>query len=687
MPSPPPRTRADLRAKQRADIQGLRAVAVALVLLFHLWPNRITGGYIGVDVFFVISGFLITGHLVREFQSTGRIRLGRFWSRRAVRLLPASLVVIVASLIAVLVLVPASQIVQFVTEGAASAAYIVNWVLAAFSVDYLAADNLPSPFQHFWTLSVEEQFYVMIPLLLVVAAAVTRSQSLRMFRIVLGGAAAASLGYGIWLTATVPAVAYFSTFTRAWEFLAGALLALIPIALPRRVADVVSILGVAGIVASALLLDASDAFPGWIALAPVLATVAVIAAGPQSTIAHVSRVRPVLWLGNISYSLYLWHWPLIVLLPYATGRPLTTLDKIVIGTAAIILAWLSFRFVENPFRFRPQWATMRRPVVVFASMAASIALIAGASVAAATVTTARIEAADAAAQELLADATNSECFGAAAADPATGCPPSPFGDALIPDPAAPAQDSNRVECWTGTDSAELKVCQLGPESGYTRTLFAVGDSHNSTLLEAYEDLANEMNWRIDLSGRNSCYWSAREQDEPNPTRRAQCTEWKSRVTEWLNEQPPYDAIFTMHASSRWQAIPLNGETPQAATANGMSEVWATQTARGTKILAIRDNPVQRDDVKACVDLNRDDPNSCALPRDEALAWYEGSADAVAATPGAYLVDFTPLLCNDTICPVVIGNAVVYADRDHMTGPFARTLTPYLAEAARAALEE
>jgi peptidoglycan/LPS O-acetylase OafA/YrhL len=210
-------TRASRREKHRADIQGLRAVAVLLVLLFHLWPNRVTGGYVGVDVFFVISGFLITGHLVRDFQTNGRISLARFWSRRAIRLLPASLVVIFASLVAVLVLVPASQIIQFVTEGAASAAYVVNWVLAAFSVDYLAADNLPSPFQHFWTLSVEEQFYILVPLLLVIAAAVTRSHSLRTFRIVLGGAAALSLGYGIWLTATTPAVAYFSTFTRAWS--------------------------------------------------------------------------------------------------------------------------------------------------------------------------------------------------------------------------------------------------------------------------------------------------------------------------------------------------------------------------------------------------------------------------------------------------------------------------------------
>lgn len=682
-----PPTRAARRSKQRADIQGLRAIAVLMVLLFHLWPNRLTGGYVGVDVFFVISGFLITGHLVREFLADGHIDLARFWSRRAVRLLPASLLVIVVSLIAVLILVPASQIVQFVTEGAASAAYIVNWILAAFSVDYLAADNLPSPFQHFWTLSVEEQFYIFVPLLLVGAAMVTRSRSLRMFRLVLGSAAVISLGYGIWLTITTPAVAYFSTFTRAWEFLAGALLALVAVTMHGKVAAIVCTLGVVGIVASGFLLDADDAFPGWIALLPVLSTVAVIAAGPGSWLGRVSQLRPVLWIGNISYSLYLWHWPLIVLLPYVTGRPLTTLDKVAIGIASILLAWFSYRFVETPIRFRPQLSRIRRPAFVFAAMAASIALIGGVSFVAGTYTTTKIEAANADAQAMLAEGADGGCFGAGSLDPAKECPPDPLGDVLIPDPAAPGVDTNRAECWTSVDSAAVNVCQLGPTSGYTHTLFAVGDSHNSSLLDTYERIAEEMNWRIDLTGHNGCYWSTREQDDPNLGHRAQCTQWKSNITAWLDDRPAYDAIFTMHASSRWQAIPVDGETQNEATANGMSEAWATQTARGTKILAIRDNPVQRDDVKACIDMHRDDPNSCALPRGEALAWYDGSEDAVAATPGAYLIDFTPLLCNDTTCPVVIGNAVVYGDRDHLTGEFAQTLAPFIADAVKDALAD
>lgn len=672
------------RSIHRADIQGLRAIAVILVVLFHLWPNRVPGGYIGVDVFFVISGFLITSHLVRELHSTGSLNVGRFWARRAVRLLPASFTVIVVSLIAVVVLVPDSLIGQFVFEGAASSAYFVNWVLAANSVDYLAADNLASPFQHFWTLSVEEQFYIAVPIILLATALITRRTTVSTFRIVLGTAALLSFGYGIWLTATTPSVAYFSTFTRAWEFLAGGLLALVPLSISRRFSGPLSILGVAGIVASAFVLDASSAFPGWLALLPVLSTLLVIASGPVSWVGDLSRFQPVLLTGTLSYSIYLWHWPLIVLLPYATGAPLTTVNKVVIAVATVFLAWLTYTFIENPARFSVALTPLRKPRAVFAWMIALIVVIGTGAYGVTAVTTMRIEAAAKEAEAALAAGKDADCFGAAARDPATGCPANPLGTMLIPDPASTGANANRVECWTGSDSAKVNVCQLGPAEGYTRTLFAIGDSHNSALLTTYEKIAHEKNWRIDLTGHNGCYWTAREQDGPILEYREKCTEWKSSIRHWLNERPAYDGIFTMHAASRWPAVRMPGETQDEATVNGMVEAWSEQTARGTKVLAIRDNPVQRDDVKSCVDQNRADPNRCALPRAEALAWFDGSAEAVALTPGAHLIDLTPLFCTADICPVVIGNAVVYSDRDHLTAEFAETLSGYIAAAAEAA---
>ena len=213
------------RSGVRPEIQGLRALAVVLVVVFHLWPYRLHGGYVGVDVFFVISGDPITSHLAREVEQTGRLRVGRFWARRIRRLLPASLLVLAVSAVTILIWVPQSYWQQFMREIVASAIYVQNWALAADSVDYLAATNVASPAQHFWSLSVEEQFYVAWPLLLVAAVWLaarfghwSRRSAIIVMLAVIG---AASLAYSVIFTTSNPSVAYFSTATRAWEFAAG----------------------------------------------------------------------------------------------------------------------------------------------------------------------------------------------------------------------------------------------------------------------------------------------------------------------------------------------------------------------------------------------------------------------------------------------------------------------------------
>ncbi|MGO2097226.1 MAG: acyltransferase family protein, partial [Candidatus Microbacterium stercoravium] len=232
MTATPVRTRRDARAATRGfrpDIQALRALAVMSVMLYHLWPNRLTGGFVGVDVFFVISGYLITSHLIRERAKTGRIALGRFWARRAARLLPASLLVLVLVGLATLAFVPNALWPQFFGDVTASALYVQNWHLLFDSVDYLAADNLASPVQHFWTLSAEEQFYVLLPLLMVLSMWVFRKLPWRMVMLVaIAAATVASFVFSIVQVELAPSAAYFSTFTRAWEFGAGALLAFVP---------------------------------------------------------------------------------------------------------------------------------------------------------------------------------------------------------------------------------------------------------------------------------------------------------------------------------------------------------------------------------------------------------------------------------------------------------------------------
>ena len=274
----------------RQEIQGLRAVAVLLVVLFHLWPHQVPGGYIGVDVFFVISGYLITSHILREVDRTGSVSLAGFWARRLRRLLPASYVVLLVTAVAVLVFVPRLMWQQFFGEILAASLYVENWTLAVNSVDYLAADNAPSPAQHYWTLSAEEQFYLIWPLLVLLGLWLAKLGLARRSHRgdkpdhrqavvfgVLAATTAASLAYSLWVTATDPAWAYFVTPARAWEFGAGALLAFAPQAVRRPYARAgLGWLALVGLLVCALVFDESTPMPGTAALWVVAASMALI---------------------------------------------------------------------------------------------------------------------------------------------------------------------------------------------------------------------------------------------------------------------------------------------------------------------------------------------------------------------------------------------------------------------------
>lgn len=670
----------------RTDIQGLRALAVGAVLIYHLWPNRLTGGFVGVDIFFVISGFLITGHMLREIERTGSVGLGRFWARRAKRLLPASLLVLAVTAVGVWAFTPLSQQPQFFREIIGSVFYVQNWVLAADSVDYLALTNAPSPVQHFWTLSVEEQFYVALPLifLAVLWVSARRRWNVRnALLLTLTAAFILSLAYSIWLTATTPSVAYFSTATRAWEFALGGMLSFTAIRFGALARQVTGVVGAAMIVVTILLFTGATPFPSYTALLPVVGTVLVIAAGPTSVVGVVSRLAPIQFVGAVSYSVYLWHWPLIVLLPAVTGHPLTTVEKLVIIVASIALAWVTLKLVEDPVRFSPRLlggARRPRAVALWSIIGMLVvSLIAGLGFANAT----RVIDERASAN----DPAQIECFGAMSMDAAADCDP-PGEGVIIPDPATVGTvDRNRAECWSSGTDSDVNVCSLGPASGVEKTIFAVGDSHNNGYLDAYEKIAEENNWRIDVAGHNSCYWTTRVQANDNPDQQAGCTAWKTGVTDYLNATDPYDAILEIHSSVGWPAIPIDGESEYDATVNGLREAWATQVERGVPIIALRDQPHQAKGVVQCVEENRAVPNeACAQPRDAALPSPDPVLEAVELTPGATAIDIHDLMCTDDRCLVVIGGALAYSDPGHLTYEFSMSLVPYLSDRISAALD-
>ncbi|MEO9175659.1 MAG: acyltransferase, partial [Gaiellales bacterium] len=310
-------------ARFRPDIEGFRAIAVVLVIAFHAGLPPITGGYIGVDVFFVISGFLITGLLVDELQRTGTLSFRSFYARRIRRLMPMAMLVLVAVAIGMEFFTPPAYRPSVRFDALSAAFYYSNWQFAIESVNYLTLGGAQNPVLHYWSLSVEEQFYLAWPLLLFLAV------RLRPFGLSGGsvrlrcGAAiavvgAASLVYSLVETPAEPAIAYFETTTRVWEFAAGAVLALVASHLqrvPRSLAVVGGVTGLLLVLVAALVNGPTTAFPGTTALVPVAGALLVLAMGarvPSSGAGALLSLRPVRYVGRISYTWYLWHWPCLV---------------------------------------------------------------------------------------------------------------------------------------------------------------------------------------------------------------------------------------------------------------------------------------------------------------------------------------------------------------------------------------
>ena len=673
----------------RYEVQALRALAVLLVVAFHFWPGRMPGGYIGVDVFFVISGFLITGHLLREVDATGSVALGRFWARRARRLLPAAYLVIAVSVVATLLLVPMTQWQQWFREAIGATLYVENWVLAADSVDYLAAENAPSPVQHYWSLSAEEQFYLVWPLLVLVSTLLA-ARARRSRRWVTGGVLAAatlaSFGYSLWLTATNPASAYFVTTTRAWQFGAGALLAvmLARTALPRldgRWRVLVSWAGLATIAMGGLAYDGKTPFPGTAALLPVVATLAVIWAGtPDGPLSPtpLMRWRPVQYAGEISYSLYLWHWPAIVILPYVLGHNPGLVERLALLVVVVLLSALSKRYVEDTFRFSTRWGLQRtgRALGLTAAGAAVLALAAGGGLAVANHRTAEQEAL---AARLVADMP--PCFGAASMDPEEPCDNPELDGMLVPAPEAVGGDyADYPDCWVEGFEDTLKECSFGPvDDPDVPHVVLIGDSHARAMLPAFIAMAEQGTISLTPQLKATCAWTTGTMNFDDPQRSQTCETWKDQLDPWLVEHADdIDLVVTTGYLKM-----LSGDADQQR--REMAAAWKPLADRDVPIAALSDNPWHRTGPSRCLEeLDVIEPDSCDTSRKKAFPFPDTFAATAEQVEGARYVDLTDYYCDESTCPSVIGGVNVYRDNSHLTTTYTKTMAPYVLRELRRA---
>ena len=668
----------------RPDIQGLRALAVAMVVIYHLYPSLLPGGFVGVDVFFVISGFLITGHLWRGYQRTGKVGLVDFWGRRAKRLVPAASLVLVVTWVASRLVLPATRLADTADQVRASALYFQNWLLAHNAVDYLKSTNAASPVQHFWSLSVEEQFYLLWPWLFLAAAILARLRARRIgqhrgpevnvgLAVAMGLAAAlvlGSLAYSVYDTRTDPAQAYFVTTTRVWELGLGGLLALLPQRLgqPLNRQGWLGWAGLAAVAASPFLLRGTSAFPGAIALLPVLGTVALIAGGSAAARrgpVRLTSVRPMVFLGGISYSLYLWHWPLIVLWSTYRGHKIGPYDGPALAVVAVALSWLTKVWVEDKVR-------LARPLTGHGWRSVSTALVA------------------------VVPVTLVGVFIASQPTPWNGgLRPAYPGAAVLASknmtvPAAPvrpapddlAQPLYRQEgCLVDQHVSQAKACVFGDTKHPVLTVTLVGDSAAGEWFSALQPIAVQRHWKLITEIHSACAWTATMMTDPDsPRPYDSCHTWGATVLHDLLTTIRPDVVITSDYPTLATTVahPKRGPQSAADIGTGMARYWTQLKRAGISVLAIRETPDLVEDVPECVVRYPSSLDKCDVPVAKAIRKYSPIKTAERLT-GIPVVDMNSLICGPTMCAPVVGNVLVYSDRHHLTSYYSLTTAPYLEE--------
>lgn len=646
----------------RNDIQGLRAIAVGAVVLYHSGVPFLPGGYVGVDVFFVISGFLITSHLLTGLQHSGKVRFASFYAKRARRILPASFLVLALSVVGALVFYP-PLLMETVWQGAvATAFYVPNYLFAIQGTDYLA-ETVPSLFQHNWSLGIEEQFYLIWPALL--AAAFFFLKSRRSIAVVVSVVVIASFGLCVWMTPLSQPWAFFGLPTRAWELGVGGLVALFLTSrarpLPPGPSSVTAWLGIAGIFVSVFLFNSNTAFPGYWAVVPVGSTALVILGGANAGFgpAPLLSLKPMVFIGTISYSLYLVHWPMLMLPQGAVGfqRPLPLWATLLLGFLSVPVAWVLYKYVENPAR--------SAPLLVHARPRRTLLLSAAASVVVAVVATASFAY------------SNSRPLSEPETVAAAEWTARPAGTAFVPSNLSPglrqAEDDQPAVygdgCHQGFAGTEPKRCVFGNPDGPRVVLF--GDSHAAQWFPALLALAEGAGYSLEVQTKSACP-SVEVAILRGGDFYDNCSKWRDNVINDLEADPPDLVILANYGN-------VDFRTAGDSTTTWASGLKATLQDIDSPTVVIADTPFMGATPSLCLSAHLDATEACAMPTSDAL--HSSIRDAEVETAAAMstpVVNVDGYLCNSEVCPPIIGNVLVYRDEHHLTATASLALEDALA---------
>jgi peptidoglycan/LPS O-acetylase OafA/YrhL len=717
----------------RPDIEGLRAVAVLAVVLFHAGMPGIGGGYIGVDVFFVISGFLITGLLWREVADAGTVRLGRFYGARARRLLPAATTVGVATSIGAALLLPPLQARAVLADGIASALYAGNYRFAIQGTDYLAADAPPSPFQHYWSLGVEEQFYLVWPALIIGTAwlicrirvgarpktwgrpatirTAERSDeeagkwaNVNLYLLVLAALATVSFALSLAWTRSSPPWAFFSLPTRAWELAVGGLVALSAAhwqRLPALTATLVGWGGLGVIVVSCVQLGTATPYPGIAALLPVLGTALVIGAGCAASGAGAGAGRalsvPVMRaVGRVSYSWYLWHWPVLLLMPHGIAHRTGLADRVAASIISAGLAVITLHLVENPARFASPLRRSAAASLALGGVATAIAICVG--VVLLTVVPAPVGRGVAAAAPKISlaplpsraanplDAAVEQGFAQAQAAVAASADMTAVPSNLSPPLADAAADkaavfvNGCVRSWRDVGQSECATA----DTASATTVTLVGDSHAAMWNPALEQVAEQRHWRLETLGKVTCPLPDLAITSPYLGREyTECEQWRSEIGARLQAEHPRLIVLGM---GRRYGADFGFTSYDPAWVESLGRAVGRLRSTGATVLVLGPVPDPHSTVPTCLSAHLADASACSPARSLAVNDAGISAEkTTTSASGGHYADLTSLFCTADRCPVIVGNDLVFRDDNHVTIAYAQALAPVIGALADQAL--
>ena len=609
------------------QIQGLRALAALLVTLFHAkWVN---GGFIGVDIFYVISGFLITGLLMREIERTGTINFKEFYARRFKRLLPTSFFVLAVTAIFSWLLLPATMRSSLGRDVIAASLYVSNYLFAWWQADYQNLDATPSPVIHYWSLAVEEQFYLLWPLLILTFFIVaTKLKKKITLTLLVGTITALSFVFSIYQTETSPIWAFYSLPTRAWELGLGALLVLIP---PIRSRKLIGLLGFIFIIISAFIFGETTAFPGFNAVLPVMGTVMLIATINTwpPFLNDVANSRLFQWLGEISYPLYLWHWPLLVLPSTYFARPLAVYERILAIIATIILADLTHRFIEQPFRKTKTIPTLvfKRTVII-----TLVSVMIGTTI-------------------IFSSSDKIDVSGINGAVSLAEIKARP----LVYDDGCHAN-------YAQTQSAKCEYANIKSQ----KTIVLYGDSHAAQWFPALVEIATRSGYKLVSLTKSACPSVDTVRLDQGGFKMSRCNQWRINSIKRIQEIKPDVLIMS---SFQYFSQPPRFSDREKWWNDGQRKLLTQVNNASPHLIYLTDTPHPLRDIPACL-ANYSISKCNTTQRSENLS-----------ISGFEVIDPNSWLCS-RVCPAVKDGVVAYRDASHISVDIAIALIPRLTQALR-----